>query len=277
MARRNLGAAATLAAWMLGLGTACSAGPGPDKGPLCPSCTAWVGGETGDFESDVDDCARWFIKTTQVSEQQARELGVDPDELRARIEVDFTAPFRWALSADPGSPALPKGYSKHTTIVGSTRIVGTLSRRRLDPERCEQGVCTDPEVRADSFECPPARYDGLTFDLDLDLTLADGALAVTKGRARAWVGFSDWADDGPSAAAQLWMDLTQVEGTLRLEPEQEGPAMGELRGRVEFYGGGEVSGSLEPVVHAPTSSMDVFDPDYWEYRPLVGVWPNNDG
>jgi hypothetical protein len=64
---------------------------------------------------------------------------------------------------------------------------------------------------------------------------------------------------------------------LRLEPEQEGPAMGELRGRAEFYGGGEVRGSLEPVVHAPTSSMDVFDPDYWEYRPLVGVWPNNDG
>jgi hypothetical protein len=279
MARRNPGAIASLAApWALGLLTACSGGtsPGPETGPLCPSCTAWVGGETGDFESDQDECAVWFIETTDVTDEQARELGVDPDELFARVEAGFAESFRWELGTEDAGP-VPAGFTEQTTISGSARIVGTLSHRQLDPERCEQGICTDPDVRDAGFECPPARYNGLAFELDVDLTLADGALTVANGRASALARFSDWADAGPSAVAELRMDLSRVEGTLRLEPKQQGPAVGELRAHIEFYDASDVRGNIEPVIHGPTSSEDTFEPDYWEYCPLLGIWPDDGG
>lgn len=185
MARRKLGVGGPLG-MALALAPACTTGNGlgSERGPVCPSCTAWVGGETGDFESDFDECATWFLESAEVTDEQARELGVDPDTLRARVDVHFTEGFRWELATDPevANPP-PRGYSEETTISVTMRMVGTLRHQELDPQLCSEGVCKDPERDSLSYECPPAGYDGLTFEVQVDLELGDGAVSVDNATA----------------------------------------------------------------------------------------------
>lgn len=254
-------------------------GEGPlVSGPLCAECGPLAGGESSDFEGDLPVC--WsFRQERRISDAEATALGFDMAAVRALATREFSSPVRWVPTSGGLAPGLPAtGFSSQTNVSGALRATGELLYRGLDPGVCDaDGNCTEP---GGSRAEPCAEYaasQASTLELELDIETADGAIEATT--LRGGISFGRGPLPRPSIAT-LAVDLDEVSGTLRLDPNRPGPRLGQLVAVLALVPD-TVRGTLSPVIlpdEPETNPMegvpgDILLAPSWRYEPITLAWP----
>jgi hypothetical protein len=204
---------------------------------------------------------------------EAEPPGFDVPAIRQVLERDFSTSFAWvaALPAVPGerraAATSVTGFSPETTVTGSIHLLGSGEYLHLDPERCDvdTGICSISDPFPRELNCGFRKAPGwLELDVEVSLRTGDGAIDVLTSRGRAVV-----KSNRPIAVSVGPLDLTQLGGTLRLEPAHPGPYVGSLSIAISASPAG-MRGSVSPRIAPAEGSED------WGGVPLTGRWPKED-
>jgi hypothetical protein len=242
-------------------------------GPICPGCVA--GGETSDFTgTQSSECSIFWLKDA-VTLEQAEATGFDVSAARALLERRFSASFAWKLDRDflPGDldhdPGIVSGFTPETRVEGAIELPGTASYRHWDPARCDNGICTLTDGTRKN--CGLGVLGVLLLDASVELQTADGALSLAQIPAQALLRL----EPVTTVPLNFELDLSAVQGTLRLERQYPGPSRGTLYATLHARPEA-IRGSLQPILGRVPSDAPATAGEDAYFRSLVGRWPAED-
>jgi len=251
-------------------------------GPVCPECLS-AGGETSDFDGGRAATCADYLVSAPATDADAELAGYDVAAYRSRLTRSFETSLRWtdltASSAQPRSTPIA-GYTPETVVRGSVTTAG-IERAVLDPAQCGDAA----QCRWGPIDLDCTSNSSPTYSIATEVTLAtdDGALqhvfhsAVLlqpSVRDASAVAASPGVD--PALSFVAYVDLADVQGTLRIEPLPEAK-LGTLALAFRYLAGG-VRGQL--VVNLSNDWLQQIGTGSGlqpvEDRPLIARFPADD-
>jgi hypothetical protein len=222
------------------------------------------GGETSEF--GLQAACVSALRYQEVDRAQAEDIGFGVDEYTRVVEMPLDLPMRWlAEDSEAGGPAL--GYEQDTRLRLTLEIEG-FEYAELDPARCDDTSCTLEDGTTTEVDgCEPfvfvrARGEFETADGAVEATLESQPISLLRA-----------GEVEPVAAARV--DLTQVRGTLRIDPAIPEPYVGVIHLSLQYLPAGELQYAVLSVDVYP--DWDALGEDAHEipselssYRPLQG-------
>jgi hypothetical protein len=260
----------------LALGAACSgeAAPAPADSDAAQVCAACVPVDPGEDSSATSGCTAAcslaYLKRS-IDQAEAEMLGFPVTAGVALIERSIDAPMIWVpKESEGGGPAT--GYERTTRIRGEFKVQ-SYEYGWLDPTRCDGTRCKlDDQSTTEQSLCPD-RY--LMMQVSGALETLDGAIQAHFPTQRVNVRMPGQANDLVVSAAA---DLSEVRGSLQLDPSVPVPHVGRLDLSLQFAdsehrGFGVLSVSVTPDWdNLPEGAGPRVAGPLAYYSPLEGQW-----
>jgi hypothetical protein len=228
-------------------GTGDPGGDDPKKDPLCATCRAGFGGETGDLTNAPPPVCKEQLAHDALDPDDAT-LGFAPMDVLPFVEGKYDIPLHWTLSS--GTSPAPTGFDEETQLALEVRVTGVHILHR-----------TPVSSRVEAARC----QDSMVIDAEITLRTADRALA---GRFDATLS----ADSASQVYGHAEVDLTELSGSLDLHPDSKRPHGGVLLVDLWFLPS-ELRGSLEPnlIYRDQTDS----EGGYITESQMIALWPDD--
>jgi hypothetical protein len=241
-----------------GSGTTPTGADGTETSSVCAECPLQAGGESSDFGGTPHPCSHFELRSP-IDRTRATDLGFDVDELEQRIERPIDAPLHWKPEdSRAGGPA--SGYQPETWIEGTAKLSGWYAYVGLDPARCEGTECADAEVG--EWTCS----DRLELGIEAQFRTLDGAVnAFASGYVLLGRPGASW---GETPGSSLRANLRDVNGSLRVFPDQKLPILEALLMLDLYFKADRTEGDLRPFLVLRDSPATVV-----HYLPISGHWP----
>jgi len=219
-----------LLAACLALAPACAGENSVEPGArrVCVDCVPRALGQgSSSLAGFVAACSLAYLERT-IDRAEAEALGFPVTDAAALIERPIDTPAMWVPRSTEGGGGPAGGYEPATRVRAALKVESYLYRW-LDPARCDGTVC-----RLDDGSTTPQlgcyeRY--IMMHVSGELETLDGAIAVRFPTQPVNMSLPGQTDAVGVAAAA---DLSDVRGTLTLEPDVPTPWIGRVDLSLQF-------------------------------------------